>query len=64
MPCPGGLIPPSCPQVPKPDLSEARSLLLFAVALAAAATLGRTGLVAYAEHLAPVWRHPGAAFAS
>lgn len=51
-------------RVPKPDLSEARSLLLFAVALAAAATLGRTGLVAYAEHLAPVWRHPGAAFAS
>ncbi|XP_022379908.1 myotonin-protein kinase isoform X2 [Enhydra lutris kenyoni] len=50
-------------RVPKPDLSEARSLLLFAVALAAAAALGCTGLVAYAEHLAPVWRHPGAAFA-
>ncbi|XP_030889595.1 myotonin-protein kinase-like [Leptonychotes weddellii] len=50
-------------RVPKPDLSEARSLLLFAVALAAAAALGCTGLVACADHLAPVWRHPGAAFA-
>ncbi|XP_040313382.1 myotonin-protein kinase isoform X6 [Herpailurus yagouaroundi] len=50
-------------RVPKPDLSEARSLLLFAVALAAAAALGCTGLVACAHHLAPVWRHPGAAFA-
>uniref|UniRef100_A0A452S946 Myotonin-protein kinase n=1 Tax=Ursus americanus TaxID=9643 RepID=A0A452S946_URSAM len=49
-------------RVPKPDLSEARSLLLFAVALAAAAALGCTGLVACADHLAPVWRHPGAAF--
>ncbi|KAF3814731.1 hypothetical protein GH733_017007 [Mirounga leonina] len=50
-------------RVPKPDLSEARSLLLFAVALAAAAALGCTGLVACADHLAPVWRHPGPAFA-
>ncbi|XP_077603433.1 myotonin-protein kinase isoform X6 [Crocuta crocuta] len=50
-------------RVPKPDLSEARSLLLFAVALAAAAALGCTGLVACADHLAPAWRHPGAAFA-
>nr|XP_021536749.1 myotonin-protein kinase [Neomonachus schauinslandi] len=50
-------------RIPKPDLSEARSLLLFAVALAAAAALGCTGLVACADHLAPVWRHPGAAFA-
>lgn len=59
----GYLIPPLCPQVPKPDLSEARSLLQFAVALAAAAALGCTGLVARADHLAPVWRQPGAAFA-
>ncbi|XP_039102705.1 myotonin-protein kinase isoform X11 [Hyaena hyaena] len=50
-------------RVPKPDLSEARSLLLFSVALAAAAALGCTGLVACADHLAPAWRHPGAAFA-
>uniref|UniRef100_A0A8C0JQ75 Myotonin-protein kinase n=1 Tax=Canis lupus dingo TaxID=286419 RepID=A0A8C0JQ75_CANLU len=50
-------------RVPKPDLSEARSLLQFAVALAAAASLGCTGLVARADHLAPVWRQPGAAFA-
>ncbi|XP_072611227.1 myotonin-protein kinase isoform X6 [Vulpes vulpes] len=50
-------------RVPKPDLSEARSLLQFAVALAAAAALGCTGLVARADHLAPVWRQPGAAFA-
>ncbi|GAB5581898.1 myotonin-protein kinase isoform X2 [Prionailurus iriomotensis] len=64
---PGPSAPPPpaapCQVVPKPDLSEARSLLLFAVALAAAAALGCTGLVACAHHLAPVWRHPGAAFA-
>ncbi|KAL6085894.1 hypothetical protein STEG23_010895 [Scotinomys teguina] len=46
-------------RVPRPGLSEARCLLLFAAALAAAATLGCTGLVAYT----PVWCFPGAAFA-
>uniref|UniRef100_A0A8C8USB6 Myotonin-protein kinase n=1 Tax=Peromyscus maniculatus bairdii TaxID=230844 RepID=A0A8C8USB6_PERMB len=46
-------------RVPRPGLSEARCLLLFAAALAAAATLGCTGLVAYT----PVWCFPGATFA-
>ncbi|XP_036038745.1 myotonin-protein kinase isoform X6 [Onychomys torridus] len=46
-------------RVPRPGLSEARCLLLFAAALAAAATLGCTGLVA----CAPVWCFPGATFA-
>nr|XP_042088134.1 myotonin-protein kinase isoform X5 [Ovis aries] len=41
-------------QVPRPDLSEARSLLLFAAALAVAAALGCIGLVACAGHLAAV----------
>lgn len=38
------LILPSCLQVLRSGLSEARCLLLFAAALAAAATLGCTGL--------------------
>uniref|UniRef100_A0A8C2QE32 Myotonin-protein kinase n=1 Tax=Cricetulus griseus TaxID=10029 RepID=A0A8C2QE32_CRIGR len=46
-------------RVPRPGLSEARCLLLFAAALAAAATLGCTGLVA----CIPVWCFPGAACA-
>ncbi|XP_057615488.1 myotonin-protein kinase isoform X6 [Chionomys nivalis] len=46
-------------RVLRSGLSEARCLLLFAVALAAAATLGCTGLVAYA----PIWCFPGATFA-
>ncbi|XP_074170228.1 myotonin-protein kinase isoform X12 [Rhinolophus sinicus] len=50
-------------RVPRLGLSEARSLLLFTVALAGAAALGCTGLVAGAGHLTPVWRHPGTAFA-
>ncbi|XP_039722177.1 myotonin-protein kinase isoform X7 [Pteropus medius] len=50
-------------RVPRLGLSEARSLLLFSVALAGAAALGCTGLVACAGHLARVWRRPGAAFA-
>lgn len=54
---------PSRPQVPRLGLSEARSLLLFSVALAGAAALGCTGLVACAGHLARVWRRPGATFA-
>lgn len=58
-PCGLLLMPPSCLQVPRPGLSEARCLLLFAAALAAAATLGCTGLVAYT----PVWCFPGATFA-
>uniref|UniRef100_A0A8C2S1B4 Myotonin-protein kinase n=1 Tax=Capra hircus TaxID=9925 RepID=A0A8C2S1B4_CAPHI len=41
-------------RVPRPDLSEARSLLLFAAALAVAAALGCIGLVACAGHLAAV----------
>lgn len=53
------LILPSCLQVLRSGLSEARCLLLFAVALAAAATLGCTGLVAYT----PIWCFPGATFA-
>ncbi|KAM5209778.1 myotonin-protein kinase isoform 2-T2 [Hipposideros larvatus] len=50
-------------RVPRLGLSEARSLLLFTVALAGAAALGCTGLVACADHLAPVWSHSGTAFA-
>ncbi|XP_026633384.1 myotonin-protein kinase isoform X5 [Microtus ochrogaster] len=46
-------------RVLRSGLSEARCLLLFAVALAAAATLGCTGLVAYT----PIWCFPGATFA-
>ncbi|XP_012980912.1 myotonin-protein kinase isoform X4 [Mesocricetus auratus] len=46
-------------RVLRPGLSEARCLLLFAAALAAAATLGCTGLVA----CVPVWCFPGATFA-
>lgn len=57
------LILPFRPQVPRLGLSEARSLLLFTVALAGAAALGCTGLVAGAGHLTPIWRHPGTAFA-
>lgn len=57
------LIQPFCPQVPRPGLSEARCLLLFAAALAAAATLGCTGLVAYTGRLTSVWCFPGASFA-
>ncbi|XP_069405319.1 myotonin-protein kinase isoform X4 [Ovis canadensis] len=41
-------------RVPRPDLSEARSLLLFAAALAVAAALGCIGLVACSGHLAAV----------
>ncbi|XP_057567402.1 myotonin-protein kinase isoform X3 [Hippopotamus amphibius kiboko] len=41
-------------RVPRPGLSEARSLLLFAAALAGAAALGCVGLVAYAGHLTAV----------
>ncbi|XP_036741841.2 myotonin-protein kinase isoform X4 [Manis pentadactyla] len=48
---------------PRLGVSEARSLLLFAVALARAAALGCSGLVAYAGHLTQLWRLPGAAFA-
>lgn len=50
-------------RIPRPGLSEARCLLLFAAALAAAATLGCTGLVAYTGGLTPVWCFPGATFA-
>ncbi|XP_037674974.1 myotonin-protein kinase isoform X3 [Choloepus didactylus] len=48
-------------RVPRPDLSETRSLLLFAAALAPASALGCTGLVARAGHSSPVWRRPAAA---
>ncbi|XP_047645599.1 myotonin-protein kinase isoform X3 [Phacochoerus africanus] len=41
-------------RVPRPGLREARSLLLFAAALAGATALGCTGLVACAGHLAAV----------
>uniref|UniRef100_A0A671ERW2 Myotonin-protein kinase n=1 Tax=Rhinolophus ferrumequinum TaxID=59479 RepID=A0A671ERW2_RHIFE len=61
VPSPRATDPPS--HVPRLGLSEARSLLLFTVALAGAAALGCTGLVAGAGHLTPVWRHPGTAFA-
>lgn len=57
------LIQPSLLQVPRPSLPEVRCLLLFAAALAAAATLGCTGLVAYTGRLTPVWCFPGATFA-
>uniref|UniRef100_A0A8C9AQ90 Myotonin-protein kinase n=1 Tax=Prolemur simus TaxID=1328070 RepID=A0A8C9AQ90_PROSS len=50
-------------RVPRPGLSEALSLLLFAAALALAAALGCAGLAAYAGYLAPPWRCPGVAFA-
>ncbi|XP_076784727.1 myotonin-protein kinase isoform X7 [Arvicanthis niloticus] len=61
VPSPRATDPPS--HVPRPSLSEARCLLLFAAALAAAATLGCTGLVAYTGRLTPVWCFPGATFA-
>ncbi|XP_036272330.1 myotonin-protein kinase isoform X4 [Pipistrellus kuhlii] len=47
---------------PRAGLSEARSLLLFAAALAGAAALGCPGLVASAGHPARTWRRPGAVF--
>ncbi|XP_027990940.2 myotonin-protein kinase isoform X8 [Eptesicus fuscus] len=47
---------------PRSGLSEARSLFLFAAALAGTAALGCTGLVACAGHPARVWRRPGAVF--
>ncbi|XP_076987516.1 myotonin-protein kinase isoform X4 [Tamandua tetradactyla] len=50
-------------RVPRLDLSEARSLFLFAAALAPAAALGCIGLVARAGHPSPVWRRLAAAFA-
>ncbi|KAM6153344.1 myotonin-protein kinase isoform 2-T2 [Erethizon dorsatum] len=50
-------------RVPRPGLSEARCLLLFAASLACATALYCFGFVARAGHLAPAWRHPGAAFA-
>lgn len=49
------------PQVPRPGVSEALSLLLFAVALSRAAALGCAGLVVHAGQLTAVWRRPGAA---
>ncbi|XP_070258259.1 myotonin-protein kinase isoform X4 [Myotis yumanensis] len=49
-------------RVPKPGLSEARPLFLFAAPLAGTAALGCTGLVACASHPARVWRRPGAVF--
>ncbi|XP_073880040.1 myotonin-protein kinase isoform X24 [Macaca fascicularis] len=48
-------------RVPRPGLSEALSLLLFAVALSRAAALGCAGLVVHAGQLTAVWRRPGAA---
>ncbi|XP_023591912.1 myotonin-protein kinase isoform X3 [Trichechus manatus latirostris] len=50
-------------RVHRPGLSEARSLLVLAAALAHAAALGGTGLVARASRLAPARRRPGATFA-
>ncbi|XP_004867188.1 myotonin-protein kinase isoform X2 [Heterocephalus glaber] len=50
-------------RVPRPGLSEACSLLLFAAVLVCATALGCFGLVAHAGHLTPAWRCPGAAFA-
>ncbi|XP_054553228.1 myotonin-protein kinase isoform X2 [Talpa occidentalis] len=50
-------------RVPKPGLPEARSLLLFAAALAGAAAVGCAGLAASADQLAPVWHLRGASFA-
>ncbi|XP_069314455.1 myotonin-protein kinase isoform X5 [Eulemur rufifrons] len=61
LPSPRATDPPS--HVPRPGLSEALSLLLFAAALALAAALGCAGLAAYAGYLAPPWRCPGVAFA-
>ncbi|XP_051696069.1 myotonin-protein kinase isoform X2 [Oryctolagus cuniculus] len=49
-------------RVPRPGLSEARSLLLFAAALAHAPALGCAGLVARARHHPAAWRRPGALF--
>ncbi|XP_051018446.1 myotonin-protein kinase isoform X4 [Acomys russatus] len=49
-------------RVPRPGLSEARCLLLLAAALAAAATLGCTGLVAYTGRLSSLWCFSGATF--
>ncbi|XP_012589215.1 PREDICTED: myotonin-protein kinase isoform X4 [Condylura cristata] len=60
-PTPRATDPPS--HVPKPGLPEARSLLLLAAALAGAAAVGCTGLVASADQLAPVWHLRGASFA-
>ncbi|XP_033621751.1 myotonin-protein kinase isoform X15 [Fukomys damarensis] len=48
--------------VPRPGLSEARSLLLLAAVLVCATALGCFGLVAHAGYLAPGWRRPGTAF--
>ncbi|XP_010612895.1 myotonin-protein kinase isoform X20 [Fukomys damarensis] len=50
------------PTVPRPGLSEARSLLLLAAVLVCATALGCFGLVAHAGYLAPGWRRPGTAF--
>ncbi|KAF6078117.1 hypothetical protein HJG60_009030 [Phyllostomus discolor] len=50
-------------RIPRPGLSEARSLFLFAAALVGTTALGCTRLVACAGCLTPVWCHPGAAFA-
>ncbi|XP_012888222.1 PREDICTED: myotonin-protein kinase isoform X3 [Dipodomys ordii] len=50
-------------RVPRPGLPEARGLLLLAAAVACAAALGRTGLVARTSLLAPIWLPPGASFA-
>ncbi|XP_023560214.1 myotonin-protein kinase isoform X6 [Octodon degus] len=49
-------------RVPRPGLSEARCLLLFAAALARATALCSFGFVAHAGHLTPTWCFPGAAF--
>ncbi|XP_049643210.1 myotonin-protein kinase [Suncus etruscus] len=49
-------------RVPELGLPEAPSLLLFAAALAAPATLGCPGLVASTGQLAPVRHPPGAVF--
>ncbi|XP_063476823.1 myotonin-protein kinase isoform X10 [Symphalangus syndactylus] len=59
VPSPRATDPPS--HVPRPGLSEALFLLLFAVALSRAAALGCVGLVAHAGQLTAVWRRPGAA---
>ncbi|KAM5295966.1 myotonin-protein kinase isoform 8-T8 [Glossophaga mutica] len=50
-------------RIPRPGLSEARSLFLFAAALVGTTALGCTRLVACAGCLSPVWCRPGAAFA-
>ncbi|XP_045701114.1 myotonin-protein kinase isoform X2 [Phyllostomus hastatus] len=49
-------------RIPRPGLSEARSLFLFAAALVGTTALGCTRLVACAGCLTPVWCGPGAAF--